>query len=181
MTQAPTAGTPAPGTDERPARRIGARAVRMAAVVLAVLLVAAVVTAVVLMRKAEAADDRARESAAAANVAEQFALRMDRIDGTDFDGYVKGVNELLTTKARTENQKVFATIKQGYEAARVKGTGEVLLTAVGDADDDSATILVVHDADVTTTQGKIEHHYRWTVNVVKVNGEWLVDDFTPVS
>ena len=63
----------------------------------------------------------------------------------------------------------------------MKGSDKVLLSAVGDSDDDSATVLVVHDADVTTTQGKIEHHYRWTVNVVKVDGSWLVDDFSPVT
>ena len=63
----------------------------------------------------------------------------------------------------------------------MKGTGKVLLTAVGDSDDDSATVLVVHDASVTTTQGNIDHHYRWSVDVVKVNGEWRVDDFNPVN
>ena len=42
-------------------------------------------------------------------------------------------------------------------------------------------MLVVHDAAVTTTQGNIEHHYRWTVDLVKVDGKWLVDDFNPVN
>ena len=95
--------------------------------------------------------------------------------------YIKGINELLTTKAKTKNQKTFERIKQSYEAAKVKGTGKVLLTAVGDSDDDSATVLVVHDASVKTTQGNIDHHYRWSVDVVKVNGEWRVDDFNPVN
>ena len=45
-------------------------------------------------------------------------------------------------------------IKQSYEAAKVKGTGKVLLTGVGDSDDDSATVLVVHDASVKTTPGQ---------------------------
>ena len=126
-------------------------------------------------------DDAQKERAAAANVASQFALRMDKVDGTDFDAYIKGVNELLTTKAKTKNTEVFDAMKQSYETAKVKGTGKVLLTGVGDSDDDSATVLVVHDASVTTTQGNIEHHYRWSVDVVKVNGSWLVDDFNPVN
>ena len=117
----------------------------------------------------------------AANVASQFALRMDKVDGTKFDGYIKRINELLTTKAKTKNTQVFDAMKQSYEAAQVKGTGKVLLTGVGDADSDSATVLVVHDASVTTTQGNIEHHYRWTVDLVKVDGSWLVDDFNPVN
>jgi predicted hydrolase (HD superfamily) len=106
---------------------------------------------------------------------------MDGVNGTDFDTYIKGVNELLTTKAKTKNQQTFDVLKQSYETAKVKGSGKVLLTAVGDSDSDSATVLVVHDADVTTTQGSIEHHYRWSVDVVKVNGTWLVDDFNPVN
>ena len=114
-------------------------------------------------------------------VAEQFALRMDNIDGTNFDAYIKGINELLTTKAKTKNQKTFEAIKQSYETAKVKGTGKILVSGVSELDDDSATVLIAHDASVKTTQGNIEHHYRWTVNVVKVDGEWRVDDFNPVN
>ena len=104
-------------------------------------------------------------------MASQFALRMDNVDGTEFDAYIKGVNALLTTKAKTKNDKVFDVMKQSYQAAKVKGSGKVLMTAVGDSDADSATVLVVHDASVTTTQGNIDHHYRWTVDVVKVDGD----------
>jgi len=181
LTHAPTAGTESPGADERPAPRTGARTLRIISAVLALLLVAAVIVAVVMARKSFAGDDLAQERAAATNTATQFALRMDKVDATDFDGYIKGVNELLTTKARAENEKVFDAMKQTYQAAKVKGAGKVLLTGVGDLDDDSASVLVVHDADVTTTQGNIEHHYRWSVNLVKVKGEWLVDDFNPVG
>ena len=117
-------------------------------------LVLAVAAAVWLGLKAEAADERQQERAAAASVASQFALRMDNVDGTNFDSYIKGINELLTTKAKTKNKKTFDAIKQSYEAAKVKGTGKVLLTAVGDADDDSATVLVVHDASVKHHPGQ---------------------------
>jgi Mce-associated membrane protein len=123
--------------------------------------------------------DTQRKQAAA--VAEQFALRMDQVDSTKFDAYVKSVNGMLTTKAKTKNSEVFEAMKQSYEAAKVKGTGKVLATGLSDIDDDSATVLVAHDASVTTTQGDIEHHYRWSVNLVKVGGSWLVDDFTPVN
>ena len=72
-----------------------------------------------------------QERASASSVASQFALRMDNVDGNDFDGYIKGINELLTTKAKTKNQKTFDAMKQSYEAAKVKGTGKVLLTRGG--------------------------------------------------
>jgi Mce-associated membrane protein len=124
------------------------------------------------------ADTQRKEAAA---VAEQFALRMDNVDSTKFDAYVKSVNGMLTTKAKTKNSQIFDTMKQSYEAAKVKGTGKILATGLSDIDDDSATVLVAHDSSVQTTQGNIEHHYRWSVNLVKVSGTWLVDDFNPVN
>ncbi|MCW2761431.1 MAG: hypothetical protein JWR85_1632 [Marmoricola sp.] len=181
MTEVTSSGVQDPGERERPALRVRARTLRIVSAVLAVVLVAAVGVSVWFGLKIRDDRDAQQERAKAANVASQFALRMDKVDGTDFDGYIKGVNQLLTTKAKTKNNQVFDAMKQSYEAAKVKGTGKVLLTAVGDSDDDSATVLVVHDADVTTAQGNIAHHYRWSVNVVKVNGSWLVDDFNPVN
>jgi Mce-associated membrane protein len=181
LTDLTSAGIEDPGASERAGRRPRARTLRLVCIVLAVLLVLAVAAAFFFAAKANADDDAQKDRAAASNVASQFALRMDSVDGTDFDKYIKGVNGLLTTKAKAKNSKVFDVLKQSYETAKVKGTGKVLLTGVGDSDEDSATVLVVHDASVTTTQGKIDHHYRWTVNVVKVNGSWLVDDFNPVN
>jgi hypothetical protein len=175
------AGIQDPGGPQRPALRVRARTVRIISLVLAVFLVLAAGAAVWLGLKAHGSDERQQDRASASSVASQFALRMDNVDGTNFDGYIKGINELLTTKAKTKNKKSFDSIKQSYETAKVKGTGKVLLTAVGDADEDSATVLVVHDASVNTTQGKIEHHYRWSVDVVKVGDSWLVDDFNPVN
>jgi hypothetical protein len=181
LTEPTSAGVEDPGAPERPALRVRKRTLQITSAVLVVLLVLAGGAAVWLGLQAKADRDAQKERAAAANVASQFALRMDKVDGTDFDNYIKGVNELLTTKAKTKNDEVFEVMKQSYQTAKVKGSGKVLLTAVSDSDEDSATVLVVHDADVTTTQGNIEHHYRWSVNVVKVSGSWLVDDFNPVS
>ncbi len=122
---------------------------------LAVVLVVAVAAAVVAGHEGPCTTTRtSQDRAAAATVAAQFALRMDNVDGTNFDAYIKGVNALLTTKAKTKNSKVFDVMKQSYQAAKVKGTGKVLMTGVGDSDSDSATVLVVHDASVTTTPGQ---------------------------
>ncbi len=181
MSEPTDAGVQDPGGQQRPALRARARTVQVISIALAVILVLAVGAAVWLGLKSRSSDERQQERATASSVASQFALRMDNVDGTDFDNYIKGINELLTTKAKTKNKKTFDSIKQSYEAARVKGTGKVLLTAVADDDEDSATVLVVHDASVSTTQGKIDHHYRWSVDVVKVDDSWLVDDFNPVN
>jgi Mce-associated membrane protein len=181
VTQQTSSGIEDPGAQERPRLRLRARTLWTVSAVLCVALVLAVAAAAWFAVKSHRDQEASRERAAASNVASQFALRMDKVDGTDFDTYMKAVNQLLTTKAKTKNDQVFDVMKQSYAAAKVKGTGKVLLTAVGDSDSDSATVLVVHDAAVTTTQGNIDHHYRWTVDLVKVNGSWLVDDFNPVN
>ena len=181
MTEQTATGIEDPGATERPGLRVRARTLGIISAVLAVVLIVAVVAAVVFALKTRSNDDAQKERAAASNVAAQFALRMDNVDGTAFDKYIKGINQLLTTKAKTKNSQTFAAMKQSYQTAKVKGTGKVLLTGVGDSDADSASVLVVHDASVSTTQGDLEHHYRWSVNVVKVNGHWLVDDFSPVN
>lgn len=181
MTEETSTGIGDPGEKERPARRPRARTLAILSAVLSVVLVLSVVAAVLFALRARSDQDTEKERAAASNVASQFALRMDKIDGAAFDTYIKGINQLLTTKAKSKNTEVFKAMKQSYETAKVKGTGKVLLTGVGDSDDDSATVLVVHDASVSTTQGDIEHHYRWSVSLVKVNGSWLVDDFNPVN
>ncbi len=181
MTQTTDTGIQNPGADGRPPGRFGARTMRIVIGVLAVLLVAATVAAVLFWTKARAADERREDRAAAAAVASQFALRMDNFKGTDIDAYVKGINELLTTKSKGEFSKEFEAFKQVYEQGKATGTGKVLLTGVGTSDDDSATVLVVHDAEVKSTIGNQERHHRWSIDLVKVKGEWLVDDFTPVN
>lgn len=122
-----------------------------------------------------------RDRSQAVATAEQFTLRMDNVDGSEFDSYVEGINEMLTAKAQAENAESLEVLQQTYEAAEVEGTGEILLTGISEISEDTATVLVAHDADVTTNQGDIQHFYRWTVDLVKVDGEWRVDGFTPVS
>ena len=114
-------------------------------------------------------------------VAEQFCLRMDAVDGSDLEGYQKRVSALLTTKQKAKFTQEFADFEKLGVEQQLKGTGTVLASGVADMDDDSATVLVVHDSTVKSSTGTTERHYRWTVSLRKVDGKWLVDDFTPVS
>jgi Mce-associated membrane protein len=123
--------------------------------------------------------DAARHEVVA--VAEQFCLRMDAVDGSDVDGYKKKVSELLTTKQKTKFDASFAEFEKLGISKELKGTGTVLASGVSDLDSDSATVLVAHDSTLKDASGSTDRHYRWTVALRKVNGEWLVDDFTPVS
>jgi Mce-associated membrane protein len=123
--------------------------------------------------------DSARHEVVA--VAEQFCLRMDGVDGSDVDGYKKRVSELLTTKQKTKFDASFAEFEKLGISKELKGTGTVLASGVSDLDADSATVLVAHDSTLKDTSGTTDRHYRWTVALRKVHGDWLVDDFTPVS
>ncbi|HET9498671.1 MAG TPA: hypothetical protein VFO98_00265 [Marmoricola sp.] len=114
-------------------------------------------------------------------VTEQFALRMDDISGKDVKGYTDGVLELLTTKGKASFQKQFDALQKIGVDPKTQGKGRVLATAIGVMDDDSATTLVVHDSVVTTGKDSTGRHYRWTVSLRKVDGDWLVDDFNPVD
>jgi hypothetical protein len=114
-------------------------------------------------------------------VAEQFCLRVDAFNGDDPAAYKKLVTEMLTTKYKKAFDTEFAAIQQlGIQKGQT-GKGTIVASGVGDIDEDSASVLVVHDNTITSDAGTTERHSRWTVNLVKVGGTWLVDDFTPVS
>lgn len=125
------------------------------------------------------ASDAERHQAVA--VAEQFCLRMDAVDASDPDGYQKRVSELLTTKQKAKFESQFSQFKNLGLDPKLKGKGTILASGLSDIDQDSATVLVAHDSSVTDSTGTNERHYRWTVALRKVHGDWLVDDFTPVS
>lgn len=114
-------------------------------------------------------------------VAEQFCLRMDNVDGSDPDGYVKSVEELLTTKQKTKFKSEFEEFQKLGVDPDLKGTGTILASGLADIDSDSATVLVAHDSAVVAKTGTTQRHYRWTLTLRKVSGRWLVDDFTPVT
>jgi hypothetical protein len=67
------------------------------------------------------------------------------------------------------------------EQAKLTSTGEVLKSAVASMDADSAEVLVVADADTQSVFDRRARHFRWSIDLVKVDGEWLVDNFTPVA
>lgn len=114
-------------------------------------------------------------------VAEQFCLRMDAVDGSDVDGYKKKVSALLTTKQKAKFDSSFAEFEKLGISKDLKGTGTILASGVSELDADSATVLVAHDSTLKDSSGTTDRHYRWTVALRKVHGDWLVDDFTPVS
>lgn len=172
-----------PHVDDAPTRRPrpGARGLAVLAAVLVVVLVAAVVYAAIAAGHVRAYDQQQRDDAAAAAVAEQFALRMDNFDSAHLGRYTRSIEKLLSTKAKAKFDPVFKQFVQAYQQGNVSGQGHVLVSGVANADQDSATVLVVHDMTAKSDTGTLVHHYRWNVSLVKVQDRWLVDNFTQVG
>ncbi len=111
-------------------------------------------------------------------VSEQFALRMDSLSSKDVPGYIKNVAEVLTTRCRADFEKSEAALAGSIGSVAFTTKGLVRATGVATLDDDSATVMIVHDSQKTAESGQsLLSAYRWTLNLRKVNGTWLVDQF----
>lgn len=137
----------------------------------------AVWSGVRLRSTAEELDARAE----VVQVAERFAVAVNNYDSESVDDYQSTVTELLSTKFRSEFESAMTDIVAEVQEAQMSSQGEVLASGVATMDDDSARVLVVADATVETIVDTRQRHFRWEVSLVKVDGEWLVDDFAPVA
>jgi Mce-associated membrane protein len=117
----------------------------------------------------------------AVRVAEHFTAQVNNYDSATIDEYQSSVVPLLTTKFRTGFTKTMEQIVASVKEAEVRSQGEVVTSAVANVDPDSADVLVVADARVQTILDTRVRHFRWEVSLVKVDGKWRVDNFTPVG
>ncbi|GHJ59241.1 hypothetical protein NOK12_17590 [Nocardioides sp. OK12] len=198
---------PAAGTTSR----VAAPGFRLAlAAVLVVLLVAGVVVVgYVVATRSSSADgnlaERVSNVAQGRNeiqeereqvmeVASQFMLRVNTYgpDLLDEDGrmpeYRELVSELITAKFRTEFEESVGTAEQTVAQAGLGRTSEVYAVGVSTLDADSATALVAGQFTNSFAQGDdaeraegTPSQYRVRVELVRVEGEWQVDDFAPVT
>ncbi len=151
------------------------------AVVLALLFLGSAVTAGILLDKrgdVESALDARRD---VVSVAERFTVQANNYDPESVDDYKASVSAMLSTKFRDEFDKAMQDIVTQVQQAKMDSEGTVLAAGVASLDQDSAQVLVVADADVKTVFDNRQRHFRWEVSLVKVDGAWLVDDFTPVG
>ena len=122
----------------------------------------------------------------------QFLLRMgtygpDQLENGQLPDYRDQVTEVITPKFATSFEKSVTTAEQLVAQAGVARRAEVFATGVATIDADSATALVAGtftDA-YPTRNDEMEPQepvpFRIQVSLVKTGGEWLVDDFTPVT
>lgn len=144
-------------------------------------------------RRGEAEDRQAAREEVMAQT-EQFMLRMGTFgpDLLDEQGgmpeYRDRVKEVITPKFATSFDKEAATAEQLVSQAGVARVADVFATGVAVIDADSATALVAGSFTDSYPQGKkgkvVEAEpvpFRIEVQLVLSDGEWLVDDFTPVT
>ena len=174
---APEAATTPPRMSPRLSRGI---AVVLAALI-ALAIVAVLVQLLVLRPRYEEAQAEEQARVDVTQAAEQFAVRVNNYDSASIDDYQGSVRELLTTKFAGEFEKAMGDIVTSVNEADMTSEGEVLTSAVTSVDPDSAEVLVVADANVKTVFDTRARHFRWEVSLVKVDGTWLVDNFTPVT
>lgn len=178
-----------PGSAARPQRRL----------IVAVLCLALAAALAVLVVLALAARDTERPpgggygSAAERNdvlaVTEQFALRTQSYGPKDLDAkgkltaYADRVEDLLTTKFRADFEQGILLAEATVAQAKLEVKSSVNSVGVVSIDGDHATALVAWET--TSRYGDAEfgdsRQVRSKIDLVKVKGDWLVDDFEPVT
>jgi hypothetical protein len=133
--------------------------------------------------------DVQREREAVMAQTEQFMLRMGTYgpDLLDEKGgmpeYRQRVEEVITPKFAVSFEKEAATAEQLVAQAKISRQAQVFATGVSTIDEDSATALVAGSfTDSYPKAGQRDPSpFRIEVDLVKVKGKWLVDDFSPVT
>jgi Mce-associated membrane protein len=142
-------------------------------------------------------EPEARERAM--SLGDQFVRRLgtygpDLLDESgQMPDYRERMREVITPKFRSGFDKQVAAVEQLVAQAGVERSTEVFATAVSRIDDDNAQLLVAGAFNDTYTaapaKGSDEERtvsqeplpFRFTVDLVSVDGDWLVDDFAPVG
>jgi Mce-associated membrane protein len=171
-------------TGRTPDRRPTTGSSRVTTVIAVVLTLVFLVTAVgagVLLDKrgdVEASLDARRD---VVRVAERFTVQVNNYDSGSVADYQASVGAMLSTKFSDEFDQAMKDIVKSVQQAKMDSEGKVLAAGVASLDQDSARVLVAADAAVSTVFDDRQRHFRWEVSLVKVDGDWLVDDFTPVG
>lgn len=193
---APGAVTTA-GTDESP-RSETFRVVLLVVLVVLLLVSAGVLVWLLADRRGEAEDVQAEREAVMSQT-EQFVLRLNTYGPDDLDDqdhltdYRDSVAEVITPKFATDFETSGLPIaEQTVSQAGYARAAEVFGLGVQSIDEDSAVALVAagltssypdpkHPDDAAKRVAGGEDVLRWEVDLVRTDGEWLVDDYAPVT
>jgi hypothetical protein len=156
---------------------------------LAALLVASGCLIWLVANRTGEASDLQSEREQVMNVSEQFALRVGTYgpemldDQGQMPEYRASVKEMITAKFATSFEQQVGTAEELVKQAGASRKADVYATGVSAIDDDSAEVLVA-GAVASTFTGQDPQEpspFRWDVSLVKVDGKWLVDNFSLVG
>lgn len=181
-----TSAPPAP-------RSRGFRVALLGVLVVALLASAGTLVWLLAGRRGEA-DELQRQREQVMAQTEQFMLRMgtfgpDQLDDRgQMPDYREKVKEVITPKFATSFDKEVTTAEQLVSQAEVSRVAKVFSTGVSMIDADSATALVAGSFTDTYPSAKDGEPvqaqpvpFRIEVQLVKTDGRWLVDDFSPIT
>lgn len=132
----------------------------------------------------------------AMSLTDQFVRRLgtyspDMVDDSgQMPDYREQVREVITPKFAADFEKEVGTAEQLVAQGGITRTADVFATAVSSIDDDSARVLVAGAFTDSYVQGQgkkattVDQEplpFRFLVDLVVIDGEWLVDDFSPVA
>jgi hypothetical protein len=154
---------------------------------LCLLLIAAGVGLFAYVHPADADTAEAEDRAAVVQAAERFTETWNTFTAQDASTYVERVGPLLTTKFRKEFTDASQDVVNGIQQQGLSSSGKVLvdqdgipLVGIERIDPDSASVLVVSDANRVSNGQKVLRHWRWEIELDKVGGRWLVDSFKEI-
>jgi hypothetical protein len=153
----------------------------------ALTLVAGIVLVFWLHGQSQEDADAEQDRIAVMQAAETFTETWNTFRPTEMNDYVDRVAPLLSTRFATEFTDASKDLVTSVTEQRLFSKGGVLtdaddipLVGIASIDSDSAEVLVVADANRVANRQRVVRHWRWQISMVKVDGEWLVDDFEEV-
>lgn len=114
------------------------------------------------------------------SAAEAFVVNLNSYSQGDLSGYEDRLAPLVTPNFMQAFVLTLDSMEKLVDSTKMTSEGTVLLTAVSTMDSDSATALVVADAQVSSLLGERKRHFRWKVILVNKDGTWVVDDWQAV-
>jgi hypothetical protein len=114
-------------------------------------------------------------------VADQYFVEANTYDFTNVADYKARVHPLMTEQNRKTFDATMQQIAKGFADIGARATGTVRRAAIETLDGDSATVMVTGDAQFDSTRIKRTYFPRWEIELVEVDGEWLVDSHTELG
>jgi hypothetical protein len=169
--------------EEQAPEKTYSRAAFRAAVVLAIVFFVGTVVAVIFAAQQHRQLQQSRD---ARSGVEQVASRMSSAlltyDYRDLDKTKQAVLGLATGKFRTDYDQSFGGLTSLFTTTKGQSTATVKDVFVSGINHDTATAIVVFDERTQGTSGQhlnVDLYLR--LSLVKVNGQWRVDDVTNLN